>query len=51
MIGFIAMGVGLEFLQGELGYRTLDFADMVANALGVLFGCAAVLLLHKNLLR
>ena len=51
MIGFIAMGVGLEFLQGRLGYRTLDVADMVANTLGVLLGCAAVLFLHKNLLR
>ena len=51
MIGFMAMGVGLEFLQGRLGYRTLDPADMVANTLGVLLGCAAALFLHKNLLR
>ena len=51
MIGFIAMGVGLEFLQGRLGYRTLDIADMVANTLGVLLGSAAVLFLPKNLFR
>jgi VanZ family protein len=51
MVAFIAMGVGLEFLQGRLGYRTLDVADMAANTLGVLLGCAAVLFLPKNLFR
>ena len=51
MTGFIAMGVGLEFLQGHLGYRILDIADMVANTIGVLLGAAAVLLLRKNLFR
>ena len=35
---FIAMGVVLEFCQGALGYRSFDFADMVANALGVVAG-------------
>ena len=51
MLGFIAMGVVLEFLQGRFGYRTLDIADMVANTLGVLLGCAAALLLPKNFFR
>jgi VanZ family protein len=51
MVAFVAMGVGLEFLQGWLGYRTIDFADMVANTLGVLLGSAAALLLPKNLFR
>src|SRR3712207_7185739 len=31
---FVAMGVGLEFLQGALGYRVSDVFDMYANALG-----------------
>ncbi len=37
-LGFIAMGVGLEFLQGETGFRTYDAFDMYANGLGVLLG-------------
>jgi len=37
---WIAMGVGLEFAQGQLGYRTYDLFDMVANTLGVLLGWA-----------
>ena len=41
--GFIAMGVGLEFIQGMLGYRTYEVFDMYANALGVLLGWAAAL--------
>ena len=36
-----AMGVGLEFAQGALGYRTYEPFDMVANTLGVLIGWAA----------
>lgn len=47
MAAFIAMGVGLEFLQGRLGYRTYDVFDMFANTLGVLLGWAAALVLHK----
>jgi VanZ family protein len=35
---WIAMGVGLEFAQGQLGYRTYEVYDMYANALGVLIG-------------
>lgn len=37
-IVFITLGVGLEFVQGALGYRTYDEMDMVANALGVILG-------------
>lgn len=36
----IGLGVGLEFLQGWSGLRTLDPLDMVANSLGVLLGLA-----------
>lgn len=38
---WIAMGVALEFAQGATGYRSLEFADMAANTLGVLAGAAA----------
>lgn len=35
---FIGLGVLLEFLQGLTGYRMFDYADMLANGLGVLAG-------------
>lgn len=38
VIGFILMGVSLEYLQGMTGYRTFDYADMAANTVGVLLG-------------
>ena len=44
---WIAMGVGLEFIQGQLGYRTYEVYDMYANALGVLIGWAAALALPR----
>ena len=37
---WIAMGVGLEFAQGQLGYRTYEVYDMYANTFGVLTGWA-----------
>lgn len=50
-VGFVAMGIGLEFMQGQLGYRTYEVFDMYANALGVLLGWAAALLFRKPLFR
>ena len=35
---WIGMGVGLEVIQGQLGYRTYEVYDMYANSLGVLIG-------------
>jgi len=46
-LGFIAMGVGLEFLQGYLGYRVYDVFDMYANTAGVLLGWGAALVLPR----
>lgn len=34
----MAMGVAMEFLQGMTGYRSFEYADMVANSTGVLLG-------------
>jgi VanZ family protein len=42
--GFVAMGIGLEFIQGMLGYRTFEVLDMLANTIGVLLGWAAAML-------
>jgi VanZ family protein len=35
---FIAMGVGMEFLQGLGQTRHFEYADMLANTIGVLVG-------------
>jgi VanZ family protein len=48
-IGFVAMGVALEFVQGGLGYRSYEVFDMYANALGVLLGWALALILPRIL--
>ena len=48
-LGFLAMGVGLELVQGELGYRSADVYDAGANTLGVLIGWAAALVLPRAL--
>jgi VanZ family protein len=37
-IGFIALGVALEFIQGWTGYRTFEVADMAGDAVGVAVG-------------
>jgi VanZ family protein len=44
---FIALGIALEFVQGALGYRSYEVADMLANALGVLLGWGGALLARK----
>jgi VanZ family protein len=49
--GFAAMGVALEFVQGQLGYRSYEVFDMYANSLGVLLGWAAALILPTVLPR
>ena len=41
-IGFVAMGITVEYLQGMTGYRSFDVNDMVANAIGVAMGWAVV---------
>jgi VanZ family protein len=38
VVVFVAMGVGIEFLQGMTGYRYFEYADMLANSAGVLLG-------------
>jgi VanZ family protein len=35
---FVAMGVGIEILQGMGGYRYFEYTDMLANTAGVLIG-------------
>ena len=40
-IAFIAMGIGLEFVQRLTDYRTFEIADMIADAGGVFAGWVA----------
>ncbi|MES1983076.1 MAG: VanZ family protein [Pseudomonadota bacterium] len=61
-IGLMAMGAILEVLQGMTGYRSFEYADMLANSTGVIiagllaqtllgrlyFGLAASLNLEKQ---
>ncbi|MDF3011470.1 MAG: hypothetical protein K0S03_2266 [Burkholderiales bacterium] len=48
-IAFLAMGVGLEVLQGLSGLRQYDAMDMLANAVGVAAGWLAARLLPRLL--
>ncbi len=47
---FIFMGVTLEYLQGFDPNRYFEFADMVANSVGVALGFAVALTGAKNIL-
>ena len=40
-LGLVLLGVTLEFIQGHIGYRTFDYADMLSNAVGVILGWIA----------
>ncbi len=46
-IGWIAMGIALEFAQDATGYRSFEAADMAANSLGVLLGWGISATLRK----
>jgi len=35
-LAFVCMGIGIEFLQGLSGQRMFEYADMLANSLGVI---------------
>ena len=39
-VGFIVMGIVLEFVQRWIGYRSFEVADMAAGAVGVAAGWA-----------
>ena len=37
-LGFIVLGIALEYLQGWTGYRDFEYFDMVADGAGVVTG-------------
>jgi glycopeptide antibiotics resistance protein len=51
-LGLISMGIALEFIQAQTGYRFLEIADIFANSLGIFLAwvvlsytaCARILL-------
>jgi VanZ family protein len=49
-LGFVAMGIALEFIQRATGYRSFELLDMLANAIGVLLGWSAARFLGSGLL-
>ena len=46
-LGFIGMGILIEFLQRMTGYRDFEVLDMVADAIGVLLGWAGAAVLER----
>jgi glycopeptide antibiotics resistance protein len=44
------MGVSLEFLQGMGGHRHFEYADMIANAVGVFLGLLLTTTVFKGAL-
>jgi len=36
-VTFIVLGVALEIIQGQVGYRMFQYGDMLANGLGAVF--------------
>lgn len=41
-LGFVGLGIAMEYLQGMTAYRYFDWHDALANALGVAAGLAAL---------
>jgi len=48
-LGFIAMGIAIEFVQRATGYRSFELLDMAADAAGVLIGWLAALPMRRSL--
>jgi VanZ family protein len=50
-IGFLSMGVALEYLQGTMGYRHFDYMDMLRNFSGLALGFLLALTPLQNAMR
>src|SRR4051794_27646151 len=37
-LGLLLLGIALEFLQGMTGFRSFEYADMLADAVGIVLG-------------
>lgn len=50
-LGFVAMGIAIEFAQRATGYRSYEELDMLADALGVVLGWILARLTGARLLQ
>ena len=50
-LGFVALGIALEFAQALTGYRSFELADMAADAAGVAVGWVCAPPRIRNYLR
>lgn len=50
-LAFVALGIALEFVQRDTGYRTFEIADMVADSVGVAVGWLVAPPRTRNALR
>jgi len=48
--GLIGLGVALEYMQGWTGWRTFDYFDMLADAVGIMAGWILAMILPNILL-
>lgn len=48
MLGLLVLGGGIEIAQFATGWRHMSFGDFVANAVGIMIGRIAFLLLQKR---
>ncbi len=51
LLSLVAMGVAIEYLQRMTGYRQFEYADMLANATGVMIGWGLAQTRLGNVLR
>lgn len=48
-LGLLVYGIVIEILQYFTGYRMLEILDVVANTLGLIFGCLIILATQRLL--
>lgn len=48
VIGFVFMGISLEYVQGMGHHRHFEYADMVANTIGVVLGLLLTITIFKG---
>lgn len=49
-LGFVLMGISLEYVQGMGRYRHFEYADMIANSIGVMLGLILTTTVFKGTL-
>lgn len=50
-LGLVLFGLVIEILQGRWGYRSFEWADLVADAVGVVVGILIALFVRSRLAR